>query len=580
MAMNYLSRVVRENLVLFDYDARTSQVSFLTENNLIVDCVAAFDESGNIHLEEISVNDANDVYSSDESIDNRVNESVYSFIDNLRDDNYNDAEASFDNLLNAFQSRSQVNEARAKLESRRDLFGEATNIINSAEFQKLVEVKEQVKEYLKEQREDLEGYEDIVNSLKLANALGRAFNTPKRTWEDIVSEGIGQIPLDTQKTVFEMVCAQELIRHEINESKDNFTRSWVKNDKISKLASCIYNEDDVVLEALQEAIVEVPYLALASKSDIKTVFASVYEASDIANISQKHIREYVARVFEFKKPIKQDILEELNESYGINVQNLKFVPTFSNLAKAQSVLFEALASVSDKESVVKDVFENFSKTLRKKGGIQTLDVNDFIFEMFNMADMNLEENLFKNVNLDEVVENIIENKDKGYPEKGIKGGTKAAEKEEKKKKPMKGKDDKDEKKPMKGKDDKDEKKPMKGEDEEDEKKPMKGKEGKKDLDPVGKEDGDVNNDGKEDETDDYLKNRRDAVGKAMGKKGKKGAKDMEEDNADDVDESESVSAGLGDEDMTGLMQELEDLFQEVDWNALSKEEGEDDQSSM
>ena len=41
------------------------------------------------------------------------------------------------------------------------------------------------------------------------------------------------------------------------------------------------------------------------------------------------------------------------------------------------------------------------------------------------------------------------------------------------------------------------------------------------LDPVGKEDGDVNNDGKKDKTDDYLMNRRKAVGKAIAaKKGK------------------------------------------------------------
>lgn len=38
------------------------------------------------------------------------------------------------------------------------------------------------------------------------------------------------------------------------------------------------------------------------------------------------------------------------------------------------------------------------------------------------------------------------------------------------------------------------------------------------LDPVGREDNDVNNDGKVDKTDDYLKNRRKAVSKAIGKK--------------------------------------------------------------
>ena len=40
----------------------------------------------------------------------------------------------------------------------------------------------------------------------------------------------------------------------------------------------------------------------------------------------------------------------------------------------------------------------------------------------------------------------------------------------------------------------------------------------KGLDPVGKEDGDVNNDGKKDKTDKYLMKRRDAIGKAMSKR--------------------------------------------------------------
>ena len=40
------------------------------------------------------------------------------------------------------------------------------------------------------------------------------------------------------------------------------------------------------------------------------------------------------------------------------------------------------------------------------------------------------------------------------------------------------------------------------------------------LDPVGKEDADINNDGKVDGTDDYLKNRREVIGKAIKKKKK------------------------------------------------------------
>ena len=41
---------------------------------------------------------------------------------------------------------------------------------------------------------------------------------------------------------------------------------------------------------------------------------------------------------------------------------------------------------------------------------------------------------------------------------------------------------------------------------------------KEGLDPVGKEDGDVNNDGKKDKTDKYLMNRRKAIGSAIKNK--------------------------------------------------------------
>ena len=49
----------------------------------------------------------------------------------------------------------------------------------------------------------------------------------------------------------------------------------------------------------------------------------------------------------------------------------------------------------------------------------------------------------------------------------------------------------------------------------------------KGLDPVGKEDGDVNNDGKEDKTDKYLMKRRNAIGKAMAKRKVSESKDIE-----------------------------------------------------
>ena len=50
---------------------------------------------------------------------------------------------------------------------------------------------------------------------------------------------------------------------------------------------------------------------------------------------------------------------------------------------------------------------------------------------------------------------------------------------------------------------------------------------KEGLDPVGKEDGDVNNDGKKDSTDSYLMKRRKAIGKAIKKKMSEGVRDID-----------------------------------------------------
>jgi len=60
------------------------------------------------------------------------------------------------------------------------------------------------------------------------------------------------------------------------------------------------------------------------------------------------------------------------------------------------------------------------------------------------------------------------------------------------------------------------------------------------LDPVGKEDEDVNNDGEVDSTDDYLKNRREAIGKAI--------EGEDDDEAEDEEQSEEEEEGGSEEE--------------------------------
>ena len=69
-------------------------------------------------------------------------------------------------------------------------------------------------------------------------------------------------------------------------------------------------------------------------------------------------------------------------------------------------------------------------------------------------------------------------------------------------------------------------------------KPKKGK-----LDPVGKEDGDVNNDGKKDKTDKYLLNRRKAIGKAIAKEEFIREVNVEDENPDANEKTIDVMKG-------------------------------------
>ena len=66
------------------------------------------------------------------------------------------------------------------------------------------------------------------------------------------------------------------------------------------------------------------------------------------------------------------------------------------------------------------------------------------------------------------------------------------------------------------------------------------------LDPVGKEDGDIDNDGDEDDTDSYLLNRRKKIGQAMKKE------DMQYEEEEKEDVKKLDSRGLGVTRQSGL----------------------------
>ena len=87
----------------------------------------------------------------------------------------------------------------------------------------------------------------------------------------------------------------------------------------------------------------------------------------------------------------------------------------------------------------------------------------------------------------------------------------------------------------------------------DKKKADKKKKMEEAMDPVGKEDDDVNNDGNKDKTDDYLKNRRAAVSKAVGGKKTDESKMMPKGKKRPV--KESVESNLSFKEMMALVVE-------------------------
>ena len=90
------------------------------------------------------------------------------------------------------------------------------------------------------------------------------------------------------------------------------------------------------------------------------------------------------------------------------------------------------------------------------------------------------------------------------------------------------------------------------------------------LDPVGKEDEDVDNDGDSDESDDYIKNRRSAVARAM-KDEDEGDEDEGDEEEEEEEEEEGDEGDEGDED---------DSDEKGEYGRSSEEAGENDAAKM
>ena len=181
-----------------------------------------------------------------------------------------------------------------------------------------------------------------------------------------------------------MICKQELVKKELMEAKNSFDLVWASEPVIDNLANKVFASEEEVEQALTETLRELPYFALISKKKIfETISRNLGHSSE--HVSEKEIRAYASDLFEMKKPAREQLTQLLSEKYGVNLQYLKEAYSFKSLLNTQVVLFEAISRVAPKNSVLRQILSEFSTTLKTKNGVQSLDVNNIIQQIFQHA---------------------------------------------------------------------------------------------------------------------------------------------------------------------------------------------------
>lgn len=380
-----LARSLRENVSLFSIDSNNTYVTYLTESNKVISGHYVIDKD--VKLTKIRIQESS-VFEDGTKFDDFVNEKINNFIENIHYGEYSSADDSFSDILSLWESRVKLGSVQKKLHEKAERLRSVERIVESEEFQKLIEVTPQVLTFLKENFQKVSSVPEIRNAVNLSNSVAQAFDFRRMSYEEL-EEGKTYILKDgISNSIYEMICRQELVKKELLESKKSFESVWASNPSIKKLASMIFESDEKIIEALSEAFKEVPYLALASKKSLFETFSNCLAQVDGIGVSDKDIQKYASEIFEVKKEVKEAFINAINEKYGVNVQNLQEPASFKSLANTQVVIFEALSRLSPKGSVIKQVLSEAATCLKNKSGVECIDVNDYIYQMFLEAGYN------------------------------------------------------------------------------------------------------------------------------------------------------------------------------------------------
>jgi len=376
-----LGHSLRKNVSLFSIDDTNSRATFVTEDNDVIEGTYYLDNQ--IILDDIVV-ESGEVFTQDEKFDSLTKNQISSFVESMYSDNLVEASDSFDGLLQSWNSRVRFNKTVDRLREKSEEFNNTFNIVGTDEFGRLIEMSENISNFLSENVDAIKEIPEIMNAIKLSETVSSAFNIPRMSVEQLAEQGRFELDRSENRDIYEMICKQELLKKEILESKKSFDSVWVTEPSISNLAGKIYCDDDQeILRSLVEAFINVPYLSLISKKQLSnTINNNLKTLHENVEFSKADLKEFVSRLFEMKKPLKSLTSNLLHEKYGVNVNNLKETPTFKTLLNTQSLIFESLAKLCPRGSAIKNVLLEVSELVKNKNGVEAIDVNEAIKFIF------------------------------------------------------------------------------------------------------------------------------------------------------------------------------------------------------
>jgi len=394
-----LSLSLRENVELIDTD--DSVVTFVTESGHVIEGEFDFDtlEYSNINVT------TTEIFEDRETFDLAITKNISSVLGSLLEDNRREASSKFNNILHLWEARSKYSRVVERIHERKERYNLYASIVESEQFNVLNELKPQLVKFLSENKEELKKAREILSSVKLSNTVATAFNLPQMNAEDL-HESTFHVVDRRFDSVYDVVCRQELIKKDLVENKKAFNSLWLNSNEVNSLIDFMGKKNDAGLsEALATIINDNPYFALATKKQLFELVENSLSFQDVDTFSKKEIKDFVSTIYEAKKSVKDMIVENLNDKYGINIQNLKTTPSFSDLGKTQRVIFESLYKLAPRGSALKTALGEFSKVLGLHSGVDVIDLNEWIVDIFVDSDYSTlinETSLLNYMNFDKV----------------------------------------------------------------------------------------------------------------------------------------------------------------------------------